>query len=87
MPKKITEIRKVYSCAEAADKIGCSRRTIQRRAADLSVGAIIGVSLVFTDAEVNQLAAVINPGQPGNPTFGSPSAPKRGKSKSAAKPQ
>lgn len=74
--------------AALAKKLGCSKPAVTRRAKSLGLGTIVGQSLVLTPAECERLRAVIRPGQPGNPNFGTPAATKAamaGRKKAAAR--
>jgi hypothetical protein len=52
--------------AEMADRIGASRRTVQRLAARLEIGERLGRDIHFTEADAAPLAAAFQ-GRPGAP--------------------
>lgn len=58
----------LYSTAQAADTLGVDKSTITRLAKRLEVGQLVGMSLVFTEAEVEALRGAKRDG-PGNPQF------------------
>ena len=59
----------LYSSAEAAAWIGCSQRSVQRRAESEGIGKRVGKSFSFTPAQLKKLAKTIRRG-PGNPNAG-----------------
>lgn len=59
----------LHSSAAVAAKLGKDKSTICRRAKQLGIGQLVGVSRVFTDADIERLAANIQDG-PGNPNCG-----------------
>ena len=58
----------ISSVAEAAHRIGCSIRTVQRVAGRHAIGARLGPALYFSQQEIARLRALVRAG-PGNPTF------------------
>lgn len=56
------------STAEAAKKLKVTPRTIQRIAADYSIGQKVGRAIVFTEADISTLRGKIR-GKSGNPNF------------------
>lgn len=59
----------LISSREAAESIGCNKHTINRWAKRLGIGQVVGVSRVFTGADLDRLREVVRD-QPGNPNFG-----------------
>lgn len=57
---------------DLAARIGCHKSTVNKAAARLSLGSIVGRSLVFTDDEAEAIAADVRSrgGKAGNPNFG-----------------
>lgn len=60
----------MYTTAQAAGMIGCSRRQINRWAIRLGLGTMVGPVRSLSPAEVETLRQHIRPGQAGNPEFG-----------------
>lgn len=64
----------LLTTAQVAAQIGCTPRTVRRRAGAENLGRILGGVLLFSPAEAKKLAGMINPGQPGNPRIAEQSA-------------
>lgn len=58
---------RTITTADLARNTGAHRTTIVRVAGRLNLGQKIGVQILFTAAEAEQIAAEVRPGQPGNP--------------------
>lgn len=57
-----------FTAAQAAQQVGCSERTIQRRARDHGIGRRLGLIFMLSAADISALRAVVRSG-PGNPNF------------------
>lgn len=68
----------LYSAAEAAAALGCSRSTVARWCGIAGIGLRIGGTLALSPRDVQRLRGLVRPG-PGNPTFGTAAAPKGGR--------
>lgn len=58
----------MLSTRQIAAKIGCSNRTVQKIAAQLGVGQLVGNSLAFTEQELPKIQAEYH-GKAGNPNM------------------
>lgn len=56
----------LYTTAAAAEKIGCTPRTVQRLAKQHDIGARFGHALTFTATQVRRLKTLCRE-KPGNP--------------------
>jgi len=65
----VLDPKKLYSTSEVAAYIGCSIRSVQRRAESEGIGTTVGSRLVFNHTEAEQLKQTIRRG-PGNPNAG-----------------
>lgn len=58
---------RTITIADICKTAGCHRTTALRAANRLNLGEKIGVQLLFTQEESEQIIATVRPGQPGNP--------------------
>lgn len=57
----------MLTTADAADRLDCSRRTVQRWCERENIGQRIGRDWILTEADLKRLAALVQSG-PGRPT-------------------
>lgn len=64
----------LVTAADVARELGCAESTASRTVRALDLGQRVGRITLLTPDDVAALRAKIRPGQPGNPTFGTPEA-------------